>query len=175
LARSVGYGADIKRKARGQYGANVGFAGRGEMIPNDMSYCEIDPDVVDQWGIPVLKFHFQWSDHEWKQARHMELAFSEIIEAMGGEVRGLNNAEREGAGISVPGTIIHEVGVARMGSSPKDSVLNRFNQAWDAKNLFVVDGASMVSDPDKNPTLTINALAWRAAEYYAEEAKKGNV
>jgi choline dehydrogenase-like flavoprotein len=54
-------------------------------------------------------------------------------------------------------------------------VLNRFNQAWDAKNLFVVDGASMVSDPDKNPTLTINALAWRAAEYYAEEAKKGNV
>ena len=174
LARSVGYGVDIKRRARENYGVNVRFNGRGEMIPNDLSYCEIDPDVVDQWGIPVLKFHFQWSDYEWKQARHMQRTFAEIIDGMGGEVRGVPNV-RERDGISVPGSIIHELGPARMGFSPKDSLLNRFNQAWDAKNLFVVDGASMPTAPDKNPTLTINALAWRAAEYYAEAAKRGDV
>jgi len=175
LARKYGYGAKVKQMAREEYGAGVGFAGRGEMIPNDMSYCEIDPDVVDQWGIPVLKFHFQWTDYEWKQARHMEKTFAEIIDTMGGKLRGLRNAEREADGISVPGSIIHEVGTARMGDSAKTSVLNKYCQAWDAKNLFVVDGASFVTNPDKNPTMTISAFAWRAAEYLVEEAKKGNV
>ncbi len=175
LARKYGYGAKVKQMAREEYGAGVGFAGRGEMIPNDMSYCEIDPNVVDQWGIPVLKFHFQWTDYEWKQARHMEKTFAEIIDTMGGKLRGLRNAEREADGISVPGSIIHEVGTARMGDSAKTSVLNKYCQAWDAKNLFVVDGASFVTNPDKNPTLTISAFAWRAAEYLVEEAKKGNV
>lgn len=175
VARRVGYGADIKKTVREEYGASVGFAGRGEMIPNDLSYCEIDPDVVDVWGVPVLKFHFQWSDYEWKQARHMERTFAEIIETMGGKVKGLKNADREADGISTPGTIIHEVGVARMGDSAKTSVLNQYCQAWDAKNLFVVDGAALPSNPDKNPTLTINAISWRASDYFAEEARKGNV
>ena len=174
-AREHGYGAKMKKQIREQYGASVSFAGRGEMIANDLSYCEIDPNVVDQWGIPVLKFHFKWADHEWKQARHMEKAFTEIIDAMGGRVVGLANAEREADGISVPGSIIHEVGTARMGERAETSVLNGFNQAWDAKNLFVVDGASFVSNPDKNPTLTINALSWRACDYLADEMRKGNV
>ena len=174
-ARQHGFGRRLKQRIREEYGTRVGFAGRGEMIPNNLSYMEIDPDVVDRWGVPVPKFHFKWSDYEWKQARHMERTFRDIIETMGGRVLGLANADREAEGISVPGTIIHEVGVARMGDSPKTSVLNSFCQAWDAKNLFVVDGASFVSNPDKNPTLTINALAWRAAEYLAEEMKKGNV
>ena len=173
--RRYGYGADMKKNIREQYGANVGFAGRGEMIPNVNSYCEIDPDVVDQWGIPVLKFHFKWSDYEWKQARHMEKSFAAIIEAMGGRVVGLRNSEREADGISVPGSIIHEVGTACMGSSAKTSVVNSFCQAWDADNLFVTDGAVLPTDPDKNPTLTINALSWRASEHLAEEMRKGNV
>ena len=174
-ARRFGYGAGMKKAIREEYGTRVGFAGRGEMIPNNLSYCEIDPDVVDQWGIPVLKFHFHWSDHEWKQARHMERTFTEIIEAMGGKVAGLANAERESDGISTPGTIIHEVGVARMGDSAETSVVNKYCQAWDAPNLFVVDGAALPSNPDKNPTLTINAISWRASDFLAEEAKKGNV
>lgn len=165
----------MKTRIREEYGAAVGFAGRGEMIANDMSYCELDSDVVDQWGIPVLKFHFKWSDHEWKQARHMEKTFTEMIETMGGRVVGLRNAEREADGISVPGSIIHEVGTARMGERAETSVLNGFCQSWDAKNLFVVDGASFVSNPDKNPTLTINALSWRASDYLAEEMRKGDV
>jgi choline dehydrogenase-like flavoprotein len=174
-AQRLGYGAKMKKQIREQYGASVSFAGRGEMIANDLSYCELDPNVVDQWGIPVLKFHFKWADLEWKQARHMERSFTEIIEAMGGRVLGLANAERESDGISVPGSIIHEVGTARMGERAETSVLNSFNQAWDAKNLFVVDGASFVSNPDKNPTLTINALSWRACDYLADEMRKGNV
>jgi choline dehydrogenase-like flavoprotein len=105
----------------------------------------------------------------------MEKTFTEIITAMGGRVSGLSAAQREANGISVPGTIIHEVGGARMGTSAKNSVLNGYCQAHEMKNLFVVDGASFVSNPDKNPTLTINALSWRACDYLAEEMKKGNV
>ena len=174
-ARRHGYGRAMKQRIREEYGASVGFSGRGEMIPNQLSYCEIDPEVVDQWGIPVLRFHFEWSDHEWKQARHMERTFIDIIETMGGRVGGIGAAGREGNGISIPGSIIHEVGTARMGADPRASVLNSFCQAHEVRNLFVCDGASFVSNPDKNPTLTINALAWRACEYLAEEMKKGNV
>lgn len=174
-ARRYGYGAQMKQKIREEYGCTVAFAGRGEMIPNLHSYCEIDPDVVDQWGIPVLKFHFQWSDYEWKQARHMEKTFTAIIETMGGRVRSLSDSAREKGGISTPGSIIHEVGTVRMGSDPRSSALNKYCQSHEAKNLFVVDGGFFVSNPDKNPTLTINAFAWRAADYLAEEMRKGNV
>jgi choline dehydrogenase-like flavoprotein len=175
VARQAGYGKAIKQLAREQYGARVGFAGRGEMIPNRFSYCEIDPNVVDEWGIPVLRFHFRWSDYEIKQARHMEQTFRNLIESMGGRVQGIGNPEFESDGISIPGTIIHEVGTARMGSDPKSSVLNTYCQAHEVKNLFVTDAACFVTNPDKNPTLTINALSWRAADYLAEEMRKGNV
>lgn len=174
-ARQYGYGKKMKEEIRREYGCRVGFAGRGEMIPNQNSYCEIDPNVVDRWDIPVLKFHFKWSDHEWKQARHMEKTFTAIIEAMGGRVSGLSAAQRESQGISIPGTIIHEVGTARMGKDKRDSVVNGFCQAHEVKNLFVCDGGVFVSNPDKNPTLTINALTWRAMDYLAEEMRKGNV
>jgi choline dehydrogenase-like flavoprotein len=174
-ANRYGYGKSLKEGVRKDYGTFVAFAGRGEMIPNSLCYCEIDPKVVDKWGIPVLKFHFKWADYEWKQARHMEQTFAAIIETLGGKVNTLSAAQRENNGISIPGTIIHEVGTVRMGSDPKTSALNGYCQAHEAKNLFVCDGASFVSNPDKNPTLTINALAWRASEYMAEEMRKGNV
>ncbi len=158
------YGAKLKQAARRYYGSFVSFAGRGEMIPNAGSYCEIDPDVKDKWGIPVLKFHFKWSDHETRQAAHMQKTFTEIIEGMGGTVRG--QPQLEGAkAIATGGSIIHEVGTARMGSDPKDSVLNENCQAWDVKNLFVMDAAPMASNPDKNPTLSIMALTWRACDH----------
>ena len=175
IARHGGYGADLKEKIRREYGGFVGFAGRGEMIPNLQSFCEIDSNVTDQFGIPVLKFHFRWTDHEWKQARHMEQTFREIIERMGGSVGGIGQQAFERQGISIPGTIIHEVGTVRMGNDPRTSVLNKFNQAHAVDNLFVVDGGAFVSNPDKNPTLTICALAWRASDYLAEEMRSGNV
>jgi choline dehydrogenase-like flavoprotein len=174
-AGRYGYGKKLKEGARRDYGTHVAFAGRGEMIPNNHSYCEIDPKVVDQWGIPVLRFHFKWTDYEWKQARHMEQTFAAIIETMGGTVNRLSTAQRQRDGISVPGMIIHEVGTVRMGTDPKTSAVNGFCQSHEAKNLFVCDAGPFVSNPDKNPTLTINALAWRTSDYIAEEMKKGNV
>jgi len=171
--REEGYGDSLKKKIYEDYGSHVSFAGRGEMIPNEDTYCEIDNDVVDRWGIPVLKFHFKWTDAELKQVAHMEETFTAIIEAMGGEVR--PNARPMEQKISTGGEIIHEVGAVRMGDDPKSSALNKYCQAHDVKNLFVADAAPFVSNPDKNPTLTICALAWRTAEYIAEEMRKGNV
>lgn len=175
LARRAGYGREMKRKIRQQYGCGIGLSGRGEMIPNNQSYMDIDPHGVDRWGIPVPRFHFSFSDYEWRQARHMERSFRNLIEAAGGKVLGIGNPGRESEGIAVPGSIIHEVGVVRMGESPATSVLNQYCQAHEVRNLFVADGSTFVSNPDKNPTLTINALSWRTAEYLAEEMRKGNV
>jgi choline dehydrogenase-like flavoprotein len=173
-AEHEGYGDALKRAISLDYGTHVGFSGRGEMIPNEDTFCEIDPDMVDQWGIPVLRFHFQWTDAELKQVEHMEQTFTALIETMGGRVMG-RRPEAAAEKISVGGEIIHEVGAARMGDDPSESVLNRYCQAHDVENLFMADAAPFVSNPDKNPTLTICALAWRTAEYLAEEMRKGNV
>ncbi len=171
--RVEGYGDKLKKEIYEEYGSRVNFAGRGEMIPNADTYCEIDPNVVDKWGIPVLKFHFKWTDAELKQVEHMEKTFTDLIETMGGTVIKSNRPTE--AKISVGGEIIHEVGSIRMGNDPKTSALNKYCQSHDVKNLFVADAAPFVSNPDKNPTLTICALAWRTAEYMAEEMRKGNV
>lgn len=171
-----GYGTGLKKACRESYGTFIGFAGRGEMIPNEDSYCEIDPNTVDEWGIPALRFHWKWSDNEIKMARDMQETFREIVEAGGGTYYGDTRTDGPNPyGIQDGGVIIHELGVVRMGSSPKTSVLNGFCQAHDVKNLFVTDAASFVSNPDKNPTLTIMALSWRASEYLLDEAKKGNL
>jgi choline dehydrogenase-like flavoprotein len=174
-----GYGKALKEDYRRFYGAFVGFSGRGEMIPNERSYCEIDPEVVDRWGIPVLQFHWEWSEHELAQVRHMRKTFTAILEAMGGRVvtrrSGLRSAAPIEEGISIGGEIIHEVGTTRMGTSPRTSVLNEWCQAHDAKNVFVADAGPFVSNAHKNCTWTILALAMRTAERIADERKRGNL
>src|SRR5277367_3028015 len=152
-----GYGVDLKRNLRKIYGCNVYFSGRGEMIPNEDSYCELDPSAVDQWGIPVLRFHFKWSQDEILQTKHMQETFRNIVETMGGTVTYSSGAEKNW-GISRGGEIIHEVGATKMGDNPKTSVLNQHCQAWDCRNLFITDAAPFVSNADKNPTLSISAL-----------------
>ena len=173
--RVEGYGAELKKNVRRDYGTYIGFAGRGEMIPNPNSFCEIDPHVVDKWGIPVMKFHFKWSDNEIKMAKDMQETFEEIIVTAGGEPMKRSSSPGRPHRINRPGEIIHELGTVRMGSSPRTSPLNGFCQAHDVKNLFVMDGACFVTGPDKNPTLTIQALAWRASEYLLQEAKSGSL
>jgi len=170
-----GYGRDLKNEYRRFYGATINLAGRGEMIPNADSYCEIDPSVVDQWGIPVLRFHFRWSDHEYNQVRHMQETFRAIIQEMGGTPLGNMPSREAGYGIATGGRIIHEIGVTRMGANPQTSVLNGHCQAHDVRNLFVTDAGPFVTQPDKNPTWTILALAMRTSEYIAEERRKGNL
>jgi len=176
LREEEGYGASLKKRARETYGTAIGLAGRGEMIPNPDTYCEIDPNVVDKWGIPVLRFHFKWSEYELRQAQDMQATFRAIIEAAGGEYKTKTSISGQYPfGIEAGGKIIHEVGTARMGADPKSSVLNGYCQSHDVKNVFVMDGAPLVTNPDKNPTLTIMALAWRASDYLLDEAKKGNL
>jgi choline dehydrogenase-like flavoprotein len=171
-----GYGLRLKQKVRSMYGTYIGFDGRGEMIPNEHSYCEIDPEVVDQWGIPVLRFHWQWADNEIKMARDMQETFRAIVEAAGGTY--VTKTSPDGPhpyGITDGGFIIHELGTARMGVNAKTSALNKYCQAHDVKNLFVTDAASFVTNPDKNPTLTIMALSWRASDYLLQQARKNNL
>ncbi len=168
------YGRALKADARRYFGSFVGFSGRGEMIPNENSYCEIHPDLKDKFGIPVLRFHWQWSAHEIGQCAHMQRTFSDLIAAMGGTVRG--NPPLDGRkAIAKGGEIIHEVGGAIMGADPATSVTNGWNQTWDVKNLVLADGAPFCSNADKNPTLTIMALAWRAADHLLDQMQKGEI
>jgi choline dehydrogenase-like flavoprotein len=168
------YGRKFKEDARRYYGSFLGFAGRGEMIPNEDSFCDLDPKVKDKWGIPVLRFHWKWSEHETRQAKHMQDTFAALIREMGGRLR--HQPQADGAKAIEPGgKIIHEIGGAIMGSDPKTSVTNQWCQTWDVKNLFLTDGAPFCSNADKNPTLTIMALAWRASDYLLDEMSKGNL
>lgn len=168
------YGKQLKTDARRFYGSFGGFSGRGEMIPNENSYCEIHPDLKDKWGIPVLRFHWQWSQHEIGQCAHMQRTFADLVSAMGGRLIGNPTMDGRQA-IAKGGEIIHEVGGAMMGADASNSVTNEWCQTWDVKNLFLTDGAPFVSNADKNPTLTIMALAWRAADHMLELLRKGDL
>ena len=136
---------------------------------------EIDPNVVDAYGIPVLRFHFKWSDYEINQVKHMQETFRAIIDAMGGVSMGTMPSRERGYGIETGGRIIHELGVTRMGADPSTSVVNGNCQAHDVKNLFVADGGPFVTQPDKNCTWTILALSMRTSEYIAEQRAKGQI
>ena len=174
LPNKTSYGKTLKDEARRYYGSVVSFHARGEMIPNEQSRCELDPDKIDRWGIPVLRFHFQWSEHELKQAAHMQQTFAAIIDGMGGKV--LGKVETDGAkAITAGGSVNHEIGTTRMSATAKDGVVNPWCQTWECPNVFVADGGPFVSNPYKNPTLTILALAWRACDYALAEMKKGNL
>lgn len=170
-----GYGVDLKNDIRRIRGAMVGMSGRGESIPQYDNYCEIDPDTVDKYGIPVLRFHYKWTDHEVRQARHMHDTFEEILLSMGAILIGNKPTAANHYGLLAPGRIIHEVGTTRMGENPKTSVLNKYAQAHECKNLFVTDGGPFVSQADKNPTWTILALAWRTSEYIIDQLKQKNI
>jgi len=170
-----GYGEGLKKDIRKIYGSTLGMSGRGESVPMYDNYCEIDPNTVDKFGIPVLRFHYKWTDQEIKQAKHMQDTFEEILTGAGAVLLG----EKPGAdtlyGLAAPGRIIHEVGTARMGNDPKTSVVNSNSQAHDCKNLFVVDAGPFVSQADKNPTWTILALSWRTSDFIISELNKKNI
>jgi choline dehydrogenase-like flavoprotein len=157
------FGSGLRDQVRRRYGSYAFLTGEGEMIPNANTYCELDPKVTDKWGAPALRFHWQWGEQEMRQATHMQTTFRQVFHLLGGSVDGDGALE-----MPTGGAAIHEVGGARMGLSNADSVLDPFGQCWDAGNLFVLDGANFVSSPDKNPTLTILALAARGANRIVE-------
>lgn len=170
-----GYGDSLRNDVKRYYGAVVGVAGRGESIPQKDNYCEIDNEVVDQWGIPVLKFNYKWTEHEVKQAKHMQDTFEEVLTATGGILLGDKPGKDRNYGLTAPGEIIHEVGTTRMGDDPRTSVTNKYNQLHDCPNVFIMDAGPFVSQADKNPTWTILALAWRASDYLVDQVKKRNI
>ena len=170
-----GYGNRLREDVKKFYGSVLGMSGRGEAIARKENYCEIDPTTVDEFGIPVLRFNYQWSDFERNQSKHMHETFEEIGHNMGGIVLGDRPSKDQNYGLLNPGRIIHEVGTTRMGSDPKTSVVNKFGQLHDVKNVFVVDAGPFVSQADKNPTWTILALAWRTSDFIVEELKKQNL
>lgn len=170
-----GYGKRLKEDARRFFGAYIGMAGRGEPIPLESNYCEIDPNKVDKYGIPVLRFHYKWSDHEVRQAKHMQETFEQIIHEVGGIALGPKPDASNQYGLEAPGRIIHEVGTVRMGDNPNKSALNKWQQAHDVKNLFIVDAAPFVSQGDKNVTWTILAASMRTSEYLIDQMKLGKI
>jgi choline dehydrogenase-like flavoprotein len=170
-----GYGDKLRDDVKRFYGAFVGMAGRGESIARYENRCEIDPNVVDKFGIPVLRFDYKWSDYEYNQAKHMMDTFEEIIGNMGGVLLGDKPGKDRNYGLLAPGEIIHEVGTTRMGDDAKTSVTNKWQQLHDAKNVYVVDAGVFSSQADKNCTWTIMALSMRASEHIVGELKKMNI
>src|SRR5262245_48567518 len=165
----LGFGSALKQRARETTGAFISMGGFGEVLPRYESFVDLDPEIVDRWGIPVLRFHYEFSDNEKRMCEDMSQQAREMFEQAGIEVVG----ERK---IMLPeGWSIHELGTARMGDDPRTSVLDSFQRSHDVRNLLVVDGSSHVSASCQNPTWTIMALAWRSCERLAEQMKRGEL
>ncbi|MDG5488067.1 GMC family oxidoreductase [Sphingomonas sp. BGYR3] len=167
-----GYGPSLRRDAWRQYGTGIGFALRGEMIPNAQSWCEIDPVAKDKFGIPVLKFHFGQTDQERNMVQHFRQAVGDLVTAMGGRLHDAGPIDRS---MAKGGEIIHEVGTARMGSDRRTSVTDSYGRCWDVDNLYLADGSVFASKAHKNPTLTIMALAMRTADHVATRLRQGEL
>ena len=170
-----GYGDKLRDDMKKFYGSTIGISMRGESVPQYDNYCSIDPNKVDQWGIPVLKFNYRWTEYEYKQAKHAQDMMEEVLTSAGGIMIGDKPGEDRGYGLTAPGQIIHEVGTTRMGDDPKRSVTNKWSQLHDCENVFIVDAGTFVSQADKNPTWTILALSMRASEYVVDQLKKQNI
>lgn len=148
---------------------SVGFTAFGEILPYHENKISLDKSVKDKWGLPVLKMDMEIKDNEKKMRPDMMSEMQEMLESVGAkDVHTYDSGYGFGQGI-------HEMGTARMGTDPKNSVLNKHNQVWDAKNVFVTDGAAMASGACVNPSLTYMALTARAVDYAVSELKKGNL
>ena len=168
FARKIpGFGAKFKEEVKKHRAAVMSIGSFGEVLARPENYVEIDPDVRDAWGIPVLRMNVEWGSNELAMAKDMVETQREVFKAAGIEIMSERTTPL------TPGWSIHEAGTARMGEDPKKSVLNKWNQCHEIKNLFVVDAASFVSSTEKNPTLTILSLAMRAADYITEEMRRG--
>lgn len=169
--RSIpGFGSAFKKQVREAEAPPSFWMGAfGEMLPRKENRVTVNKDRKDAWGIPVAHIDCQYSENERQMAKDQIDSMREMVTEAGFQITSANPL------LAVPGLCIHEVGTARMGNDAKTSVLNKFNQSWDVKNLFVTDGACFVSQGCQNPTLTMMALTARACDYIISEYKKGNL
>lgn len=164
-----GFGAGYKKRIKELHPAVVRIYARGEALQIFDSYVEIDKDVVDAWGIPVLKFHYKRTDNDYHMLDDAFQNLQELMHEAGAEILS------EDKSLSAPGRIIHEMGTTRMGDDPRTSVLNQYCQAHEISNLFVMDGGCWPSSACQNPTETILAIAWRSSDYLAEQFRTGDL
>ncbi|MFN0120383.1 MAG: GMC oxidoreductase [Blastocatellia bacterium] len=169
FARSLpGFGDNLKQNVRKRYPSWVAIHPYGEVPPRAENRIEVDENKRDAYGVPLPRIVFKHGENERKMAAEMYDMTEEIMHEAKAEL-----FEYQRGKIDPPGEAIHEHGTCRMGADPKTSALNRFNQMHAIKNLFVVDGSSFPSATEKNPTLTILAISWRATDYLAEQFKRG--
>ena len=164
-----GFGSEFKRQVREGAPAPFRLSAFGEMLARKENRVTISKDVEDAWGIPAVHIECAHSDNERAMARDAIEQLEEMAHEAGFEVMFKSGR------LANPGLCIHELGTARMGSDAKSSVLNKWNQSWDVKNLFVTDGACFVSTGCQNPTLTMMAITARACDYIVDQSKKGNL
>jgi len=165
-----GFGSGLKKMVREYHPWGIGLGGFGECLARYENHVRLDKDVVDAWGIPVLHIEAAFGDNEREMVKDMGDTAAEMLEAAGAK-----NVQASHGPTSTPGILIHEVGTCRMGADPKTSVLNKFNQAHEVKNLFVTDGACYVSSGNQNPTLTMMAITARACDYIADQYRAGRL
>jgi glucoside 3-dehydrogenase (cytochrome c) catalytic subunit len=158
-----GFGEKYREEVRRIYPAMVYLGAHGEMLANEKSYVDLDPVARDQFGLPKARMHLEWGENELAMVRDERAKCKAIIEAAGGKVLAMRSDDMkphfDGENL---------VGTVRMGADPKRSVLDPTNRSHDVKNLWVLDGASFTSYCEKNPTLTVTAVAIRASEHLAE-------
>jgi choline dehydrogenase-like flavoprotein len=164
-----GFGADFKHALSRPGPWNMRLYGFGECLPNHENFIAIDKGKVDAWGVPTIKINCMWRENERALLKDMSITAAEMLSAAG--AKDIAPFVEDNA----PGLTIHEMGTARMGRDPKTSVLNAHNQAHDAKNLFVTDGACMASSSCVNPSLTYMALTARACDYAVDQMKRGEL
>jgi choline dehydrogenase-like flavoprotein len=167
---SEGFGASMKADIKRKYPAWVELHPFGETLPYRHNRITVDESQPDRYGVPKLKIDYQIGENEKKMADHIYDVLEEVGKAGGIEWVHFKRGE-----LDSNGSAIHEHGCCRMGADPKASALNKWNQMHEVKNVFVVDGSAFTSASEKNPTLTILALSWRATDYLAEEIRKGNL
>lgn len=165
-----GFGASFKEDMTRPGTWTMGFGGFGEILPDPANRMFLDKEKKDKWGIPVIVFDAAFGENELAMRKDMMASAVEMLEAAGfKDVTGFNRQDTH------PGLGIHDMGTARMGKDPKTSVLNKFNQVHDCKNVFVTDGAAMVSSSCVNPSITYMAMTARAADYAVKELKRQNL
>jgi len=170
-----GFGADLKARLREPGPWHVWMTAFGETLPRAENHVRLDPTEVDSFGIPLLRIACSWGENELAMRKDMAESTAEMLERCG--LKNVRPYDRLADGTlgAEPGLGIHEMGTARMGRDPKTSVLNAFNQVWDANNVFVTDGACMASAPCQNPSITYMALTARAVDHAVDEMKRGNL
>jgi choline dehydrogenase-like flavoprotein len=164
-----GLGVELKESLREPGPWFITMQGYSECLPRHENYVDLDPERTDQWGIPIARIHWSWSENEKAMREDVKVQAAEMMEAAG--CTNVSTYDDD----APMGFSVHEMGTARMGRDAKTSVLNAHNQAHDVPNLFITDGACMTSSACQNPSLTYMALTARAADYAVQEIGRRNL